>query len=400
MKVLIIGNGLAGTMAAKSLRELDASVSIEILAEETYPYYPRPNLIEYVAGNLPFERLPAFSADWHERQKIAIRFGTSAAAIDPASCRVTARNGEVIPFDRLLIASGSSAFLPPIPGAEKKNVFVLRTLDDAQAILDGLARGPRVAVLGGGLLGLETARALRMRGAEVSVHEVFDRLLPRQLDERAAELLKGRIEKLGIEIRLKASAEVLLGGESVTGVAFKGGTETPVDMIVIAAGVRPNVALAREAGIAVDQGIEVDDFLRTSHPAVFAAGDAAQHRGRVYGIIPAAFDQARTAAFNILGQEKPYAGTVPLTTLKVAGLAVTSIGRIEAGGSGDEVRVKENDETGVYKKIVLEGGRLAGAIWMGTRKGAMEISRLVTSNKKVESWKEQILEDDFDLSKL
>ncbi|HEX2695060.1 MAG TPA: FAD-dependent oxidoreductase, partial [Acidobacteriota bacterium] len=168
MKAVIVGNGLAGTMAAKSLRELDPSVAIEIIAEERHPYYPRPNLIDFVAGALPYERLFAFPPNWHERQDIAVRLGTSVVRIDPAAGTVATGDGRTSTFDRLLLANGSSAMVPPVRGADKKGVFVLKTLDDALSILEALKTRRRVAVLGGGLLGLEIARALKTRGAEVS----------------------------------------------------------------------------------------------------------------------------------------------------------------------------------------------------------------------------------------
>ena len=400
MRAVIVGSGLAGTMAAKSLRELDSSIEIEVFAEERYPYYPRPNLIEFVAGNLPYEKLFAFPENWEERQDIVRRSGEPIVRIDSASGKVEVRDGRRSAFDRLLLANGSSALVPPIRGAEKKGVFVLRTLDDALAILEYLKDHQKVAVLGGGLLGLEIARALKTRGASVVVNEFFDRLLPRQLDVRGAEILKVQIEKLGIEIRLGVETEEITGAGAAAGLKFKGGDEAGTDMVVVAAGVRPNISMAKEAGIAVDRGIVVDDFLETNRPGIFAAGDVVQHRGRVYGIIPASFDQARVAAFNMLSREKPYGGTVPSNQLKVAGVSVISVGQVDPEGEGFEVRVREAPEAGIYKKIVIRNGSLAGAVWMGTRKGAAEITRLAASGKNIDQWKADLLQDDFDFSNL
>lgn len=400
MKAVIVGNGLAGTMAAKSLRELDLSVAIEIIAEERYPYYPRPNLIDFLAGTLPYEKLFAFPPNWHERQDIAVRLGTSVVRIDPAAGSVTTRDGRTSTFDRLLLANGSSAVVPPVRGSDKKGVFVLKTLDDAEAVLEALKTRRRVAVLGGGLLGLEIARALKVRGAEVSVNEFFDRLLPRQLDPPGAALLRAQLERLGIVVRLGTSAEEITGKQEASGLKFKDGSAADADMVVFAAGVRPNVELAKEAGLETDRGVVVDDHLKTSHPAVYAAGDVAQHKGRVYGIIPASFDQARAAAFNMLGMEKKYEGTVPSNTLKVVGVFVTSIGLVNPDGPGYEMIVKEDAAAGTYKKLVLKDGVLEGAIWMGTKKGAADIARLTASRKNVAAWKADILEDGFDLAGL
>jgi nitrite reductase (NADH) large subunit len=400
MKVVIIGNGLAGTMAAKTLRELDPQVEVQIFAGEKYPYYPRPNLIEFVAGKLPFEKVFAFSEDWHVRQRIDIHLGNPVRRIFPDSKEVEVAEGGRVGYDALLIASGASSFIPPIKGAAKRGVFALRTMEDALSMLDYLKDHHRIIIIGGGLLGLEIARAIRARGADVEVVEVFDRLLPRQLDSQGAALLKIQIESLGIRVRLGVITEEILGGEEVSGLRLKGGAELDADMAVIAAGVRPNLALPIEAGLATDKGLIVDDRLQTSVAGIFAAGDGIQHRGRIYGIIPASFDQARAAAFNILGQEKKYEGTVWANTLKVVGVYVTSIGLVTPEGEAYKEIRKSSPEEGIYKKVVLQDDALVGAIWMGTKKGAGEITRAVTLRMKVGRWVNSLLNDAFDFSQL
>ncbi|MDH7512375.1 MAG: FAD-dependent oxidoreductase [Clostridiales bacterium] len=400
MKVIVIGNGLAGTMAAKTLRELDSGVEVHVYAEEKYPYYPRPNLIEYIAGRLPYERLFAFSEDWHIRQNIGIYLGKPVRKIHPPSRKIEIESGKEESYDALLVANGASSFIPAIRGSEKRGVFTLRTLDDAQAILDYLKDHSKVVVIGGGLLGLEIARALKSRGAEVEVVEFFDRLLPRQLDQHGASLLKKQIEGQGIRVRLGVATEEIVGQKEVTGLRFKGGEETVANLAVIAAGVRPNLGLLKEAGLTTDKGLLVDDFLRTNLPQIFGAGDSIQHDGKVYGIIPASFDQARTVAYNILGEPKKYEGTVPSNTLKVAGIYMTSVGTVNPEGLDyQEIRTLKEEE-GVYKKIVLLGGAMVGAIWMGTKKGANEIVRAVTTKRRVSQWVNHLLEDTFDFSVL
>ncbi len=400
MKILIIGNGLAGTLAAKTLRELNAEVEIEIFGEEKYPYYPRPNLIEFLAGRLPYDKLFAFPESWNARQRIGLHLGQRVVGIRPDDRTIETESGAAISYDALLLACGARASVLPLTGSGQKGVFVLRTLDDALAIIDYLRDHRRVAVLGGGLLGLEIARAIRGRGAEVRVVEFFDRLLPRQLDPAAAGILKGQIEKTGITVRLGAVTSEILGGGAVRGLRFEAGDEVEADAVVIAAGVKPESGLAKAAGLAVNRGILVDDFLRTSRSEIFAAGDAAEHQGRVYGIIPASFEQARAAAYNILRMDMPYAGTAPANTLKVAGLYVTSAGEVNPEGRGHDVLVRAVPEAGLYKKIVLKEGRLIGAIWMGTKKGAAEVSRLVALKKDVEDRKTDLLEDTFDFAEI
>lgn len=389
---------MAGTLAAKTVRELDPNVDIDIFGEERYPYYPRPNLIEFVAGRLPYERLFAFPENWNARQRIGVRLGRRLVRIRPDERIVESDSGETFPYDALLLASGARAAVPPIEGASRKGVFVLRTLDDALAILDRLRTHSRVAVLGGGLLGLEIARAIRGREAEVTVVEFFDRLLPRQLDPAAAAILKGQIEKSGISVRLGAVSREIIGDAEASGIRFESGEGLEANLVVIAAGIKPELGLAKEAGLAVGRGVVVDDRMRTSRPGIFAAGDVAEHQGRIYGIIPASFEQARAAAFNMLGQEMPYGGTVPSNTLKVAGLFVTSAGEVNPEGRGFEAFVKSDPGEGLYKKVILKEGRLVGAIWMGTKKGAAEVSRLVSVKKAPGNRPEDILEENFDFA--
>lgn len=398
MRIIIVGNGLAGIISAKTLREMDKSIEIDVFAAEKYHYYPRPNLIEFLAGNIPLERVFAFSEEWYKTQKIQVHLEKPVMKIFPESKMIEAESGEREEYDSLLLTTGSFPFIPPFKGADKRGVYTLRTLDDAFEILEFLKDHRKVAVIGGGLLGLEIARAIKSRGADVEVVEFFDRLLPRQLDSQGASLLKTQIEKMGIEVHLGLATEEILGQNSIGGLRFKSGREIQVDMAVVAAGVRVDMSIAKEAGLETDRGIVVNDFLQTSNSKIFAAGDNAQHRGRVYGIIPASFDQARIAASNILGQKKEYRGTVPSNTLKVVGLYVTSIALVNPEEEGFEEIRKEKKEKGIYKKIVLQNGMIVGAVWIGTKKGVDEISRLISQKINVEKWKNSLLENDFDFS--
>ena len=400
MNIVIVGNGLAGTIASKTVRELDQDVRIDVFARENAPYYPRPNLIEFLAGNLAYERVFAFSESWQTRQRISVHLGRPAKAIFPASHEIELADGSRVSYDKLLLASGASPSIPPFKGTDKKRLYTLRTLNDALEIQDSLKSNPSVIVIGGGLLGLEIARALKSRGAEVEVVEFFERLLPRQLDPAAALLLRAQVEKMGIKIRLGVATEEILGDREVRGVRFKSGEEVEAQMAVVAAGVRPNLEIARDAGLAVDRGIIVNNFLRTSDADIFAAGDCTQHNGRIYGIIPASFDQARAAAYNMIGMEKKYEGTTISNTLKVVGLYVTSVGLVNPEGPGFEEIRKERPEAGIYKKIVVQNGVLQGAIWMGTKKFVGEITNAVLQKKNISRWIDSILEDDFDFSLL
>jgi len=400
MRVIIVGNGLAGTIAAKTLRELDKKVEIDIFTEEKYHYYPRPNLIEFLAGNLSFEKIFAFPEKWYSEQNINVQLEKPVTRISPDSKEIEIVGGEKEKYEFLILTSGSLAFVPPIKGAEKEGVFTLRTLDDAFELIEYTKNHRRVTVIGGGLLGLETARAIKSRGAEVDVVEFFSHLLPRQLDEQGASLLKTQIEKMGIRIHLGLACEEVLGQERVEGLRFKGGQEIKTDVALVAAGVRPNIRIAQDAGLETDRGLIVNDYLQSSSPEILAAGDVTQHAGRVYGIIPASFNQARIAAQNVMSQKQKYEGTIPSNTLKVVGLDLTSIGMVHPEDESCEEVRKENQDQGVYKKIVLRNGEVCGLICIGTKKGVSEISRLISQKVNVEKWKESLLEDDFDFSLL
>jgi nitrite reductase (NADH) large subunit len=398
MRLLIIGNGIAGVMCAKSLRDLDFEGDIEILGRENHLYYPRPNLIEYLAGNITYERLFAFDEDWYGKNRIRCRLGTSVRALFPEDMEVELDHGRREKYDICVLAIGSYSFIPPIKGTDKQGIFTLWTLDDCLEMRDGADKHRRAVVIGGGLLGLEVARALKSRGTEVDVVEFFDRLLPRQLDVQGASVLKTQIENMGIKVHLGLSTEEVLGAGAASGLRFKSGMELKTPMAVIAAGARPNTALASEAGLETEKGILVDDFLCTTSPEIYGIGDAVQHRGKMYGIIPACFAQARTAAHNILGQKKEYSGTIPSNSLKVMGLDVLSVGLVHPEEPDCEEIRTENAALGLYKKIVLRENRIIGAIWMGTKTGAAEITRAVSENKNIKKWKKTIFEKGFDYS--
>ncbi len=400
MRVIIVGNGLAGIISAKTLRELDKKVEIEVFAEEKYHYYPRPNLIEFLAGTIPLERMFAFPQEWYREQNINIHLGKPVTRIFPDSQEIEVAGGKKEKYESLLLANGSFSFIPPFKGTDKKGIFALRTLDDAFELLEYLKNHQRVAVIGGGLLGLEIARAMKSRGARVDVVEFFDRLLPRQLDIQGASLLKAQVENMGINVHLGLATEEILGQNDVRGLRFKGEREIEMDMAIVAAGVRSNIRLAKEAGLETDRGLVTDDYLQSSNPKIFGAGDVIQHRGRVYGIIPSSFNQARVVASNILGKKEKYEGTVPSNTLKVAGLDLTSVGLVNPEeGTSEEFR-KEKKEEGIYKKVVIQKGVVVGAIWMGTKKGVNEISRIISQKINIEKHKISLLEDDFDYSVL
>jgi nitrite reductase (NADH) large subunit len=287
-RYLIAGGGVAGVTAAQALRQLDATAEICLLGEESYPYYYRPRLWEYLAGGMDTATLFYRPVEWYASQKILLRLQTPVTAINPPEHQVTLPTGEKLSYDRLLLTTGARSFIPPVPGAGKTGVFTLRTLDDAVAIRAYAAGHRRAVVMGGGLLGLETARALVSAGLEVTVVEVAPYLLPKQMDREGAQVLQRRLEEMGLQIVTGSQAASIAGEDSVTGIRIKDGATIPCEMALFSTGIVPRIELAKAAGLTAERGVIVDEYLQTSAEDVFAAGDAAEFNFCVYGLMPAA----------------------------------------------------------------------------------------------------------------
>jgi len=391
---VIIGNGVAGITAARALSGSGAEV--EIYTEEARHYYPRPRLQSFLAGEIELEELPLYPPAWYEKRGIAVHLGVEVVELDPRGKRIALADGRQVAYDRLLLATGSRPFVPPIEGLDKGGVFTLRTIEDALAIKRWAEGAKRAVVVGCGLLGLEAARALTGLGLEVTVLERGPYPLQRQLDAEAGALMRELIGAMGIEVVSNASSQAILGDGLATGVLLQDGRRIEGDLILISAGVRCNVRLAQEAGLEVNRGVVVDEHLRTSADDIYAAGDVAEFRGRTYGIIPAALEQARAAAVNMLGREQAeYQGTIPSNVLQVVGIDCASIGVVhpEEDEGCQELR---KSRAGVYKKLVLKDGRLVGAILLGNRKDVAPINRLIRMGTDVSRYAERLLDDDFD----
>ncbi len=401
MKFAIIGNGVAGINAARTLARSKPKATIDIYAEEPYPYYPRPRLLHLLAGEIQQEELYLYPKEWYEKRGIAVHLASKVMRIDPQRQQLALADGRQATYERLLLAMGSSPIRPPIKGLDRAEAFTLRSLDDALALSERARETQRAAVIGGGLLGLEAARALRELGLQVTVVELLPRLLPKQLDEEGSPILEKWIGALGIEVLLGSAVQEISRKGSAHHLTLKDGGSLEADLLLICAGATPNVQVAEEAGIEVQRGIVVDEYMRTSLPNIYAAGDVAQFEGRVYGIIPVALEQSRVASLNMSGQESVrYQGTLPATTLKVTRVDLTSIGVIEPRGEGYQELRKADEKKGVYKKLVLKEGRVVGAILLGDKKSAAPVSRLIMSEIEVSAYLDRLLDEDFDLKTL
>jgi nitrite reductase (NADH) large subunit len=409
MKHVIVGNGVAGVTAAQSIVRADPSAEVHIFGAEPYPYYRRPLLWEFIAGQIEQDALYFRSPEWYAERGIQLHLGVRVAGLDLAAQRLALADGSHATYDRLLLATGGRPFIPPCEGTDRDGVFTLRTLHDALAIKTYAqqASTSTAAVIGGGLLGLETARALHAAGLEVTVIEYFPHLLPRQLDEEGAEVLQSLLEAQGLQVITGATVEAVLGGARADCIRLKDSQIVDGELVLFCTGIRSEAALAQAAGLAVNRGIVVDGQLRTrqadGQPVedVFAVGDAAEFDGRVYGIIPPAIEQARVAATNMVAPgSATYTGTLPATTLKVAGAELTSLG--ESVVEGDEhTQLRRVDlATGQYRKVVLRDGRIVGAILLNDPARTRPITQLIEGEVDVSACAEQLLSDDFDLKSL
>jgi nitrite reductase (NADH) large subunit len=363
-RFIIIGNGAAGVVAAQRLRENNSNAEILIVTESERPAYHRPKLIDYLAGNADFESLKMKKDSFYEENKIDVQYGTKIIEIDYENKAAVTEDGTRLEYSALLVACGAHSFIPPFKNAGVKGVHSLRTVTDADAIISESGEGKKAIVLGGGLLGLETANSLLARGCSVEVVEMFDYLLPRQLDRAGAEVLQKVLEQKGLKFHLGVSAGSIEGDSHLAGVNLSSGDFLSADFAVVSAGIRSNLELAANSGIAYDRGIVVDNHLQTNLPGVYAAGDCCQHNSIVYGQIAPAWDQARAAADNMCGKHVEYPGTRFEARLKVTGLPLYSTGdfNVEDG----ENLVKSGD--GFYYKVVIKEDKLVGAIALGDNK--------------------------------
>jgi NADPH-dependent 2,4-dienoyl-CoA reductase/sulfur reductase-like enzyme/ferredoxin len=366
-RVVVIGNGIAGNTAADHVRRRHPDCSIDVIGEEIHPTYNRMGISRLVYGRSAMAGLRLLADEWYERNAVTPWLNTLVDELDRERGEVVLATGERLPYDRVILAMGAAAWVPPVAGLERPGVFVLRNADDAIGIRAHAQRNHdrRAVVVGGGLLGLEAVYALHRFGLRTTVVQRAPRLLMGQLDERGAELLERYFLGLGVNVVLDAEPVSVEDAGPGLGLELTDGTFVPADIVVVCAGIRPSVDLARRAGLEVEQGVVVDDHMRTSDPAIFAAGDVAEHRGATHGLWPIAVAQAEVAAANAVGDARVYEPQPPVAVLKGVGLSVKSAGDVD-GRPGDELLGYEPAEDEVrYWKLVVRDGVLAGAVLIG-----------------------------------
>src|SRR5882757_865587 len=356
--------------------------AIAIIGDEPRLAYNRVLLSSVLAGETASHEIELKPAAWWRERGVTLKYNCMATEIDVGRREVKIENEESIPFSKLILATGSTPLRLNVPGADLAGVHTFRDTRDVDLLLTLAALKKRVVVVGGGLLGLEAAYGLAKAGAAVTLVHLMDRLMERQLDAPAAALLKSLVERMGIEILLEASTARILGQHSVTGVELTDGRQIAADAVIFAAGIRPNTALAREAGIPVNRGIVVDDHLQTGASDVFAIGECAEHRGICYGLVEPAYEQARVLARHLAGHDAAYTGSVVATNLKVSGVGVFSAGDF-MGADGSESLVLRDVKHGTYKKLVIADGRLTGAVLIGDTADALWYLDLIRNRKPI-----------------
>jgi len=383
-RYVIVGNGVAADSAAVRIREIDNTASIDMFSREEIPFYYRPRLIDYLAREITVEKFTLHTAEWYRERNINLHLSTDISSIDRDAREAAASDGKTYPYDSLLLATGADCFVPPIAGVNNHpgRVFTIKTTTDVDRILQVATSSRTALVIGGGLLGLETANSLSKLGVTAKVIEFFPRLLPRQLDARGGRLLQSLLEERGLEFFLDDVSERIEGNDSTVWLYLKSSRILGGGLIIVSAGVRPDLKLARQAGLQVGKGLVVDDHMKTSDAHIYGAGDVIEHGGRLYGTWQPAKEQGEVAGAGMAGRETSYQGTISPVRLKVAGIDLAAIGEIDGDGMMDS---KVFEEERIYRKAVLRDGALVGAILLGSASGDQAIAKAVRDGATYES---------------
>ncbi len=367
-RLVVIGNGMAGVRAVEEILKLDpVRYAITVIGDEPYGNYNRILLSPVLAGESTIDDIMLNPPEWYQENGIELISGVRAERIDRARREVELADGRRVPYDKLIIATGSRPFILPVPGNDLDGVIGFRDIADVETMLEAAKKHRRAVVIGGGLLGLEAANGLMKNGMDVTVVHLMDTLMERQLDAEAGAMLRRSLEERGMKFVMPAKTAEILGDDNghVRAVKLEDGTEIPAELVVMTAGIVPNKEIAEEAGLYCERGIVVNDYLMTYDPRIFAVGECVQHRGVCYGLVAPLYEQARVLANHLAGRGwMTYEGSVTSTKLKVTGIDLFSAGDFLGGEGADELTLKD-EKGGVYKKLVIRDNRLTGAVLYG-----------------------------------
>lgn len=383
-KLVLIGNGMAGVRCIEEiLREAPELFEITIFGSEPHLNYNRIQLSAVLQGSTTFDAITINDQNWYNEHNIELYTGETVIKIDSKNQVLLTDKSRVLPYDRLIIATGSVPFMLPVPGADKDGVITFRTIEDCQKMINTAKSYKKAVVIGGGVLGLEAAKGLLNLGMEVKVVHNGRNLMERQLDETAAKLLQTELEKQGLRFLFEKDTKEICGRKRVERVTFKDGTETAADLVVMAVGVRPNIQLAKDSGIEINRGILVNDYLETNISNIFAVGECVEHRGTVYGLVKPLYDQGKVLAKRICSHEgKGYEGTVLSTQLKISGVDVFSVGQFTCEERLKSIEIYDELD-GVYKKLVFEDSKLVGAVLFGDTSDRTRLVEMILKKKDV-----------------
>ena len=390
--LVVIGNGMAGMRTVEELRKLAPDMyDITVFGAEPHGNYNRILLSPVLAGEKSMEDIMLNTREWYVQHGITLHAGDPVEHIDRRKRIVRARSGLEVRYDRLLIATGSKPFIIPVPGHQLPGVLAFRDIQDVESMLEAARNHKHAVVIGGGLLGLEAANGLQRQGMSVTVVHVTDALMNQQLDKPAAQLLQKALEDKGLTFMLNAQTAEIVGTDRATAVRFKDGSEIPADLVVMTAGVRPNIELAKSAGLHCDRAIIVDDTLQTYDPRIYAVGECVQHRSATFGLVAPIWDQARVCGAHLAGAGvRRYVQQTSPTRLKVTGVDLYSVGDF-IGGEGSEDLVLRDARRGVYKRLVLKNNRVTGAVLYGDVKDGPWYFGLIQNNTDITSIRQTLL---------
>jgi nitrite reductase (NADH) large subunit len=391
-RLVVIGNGMAGCRAVQEVLKRDPDrYEIAIFGAEPRVNYDRIMLSPVLAGEKSFADIVINDEAWYRDNGITLHAGHKVTGVDRQAKVVRAEGGLEVAYDKLLLAMGSDPIRLPLPGADLKGVVTFRDLDDVEAMIEAVKPGARAVVIGGGLLGIEAAYGLARRGMGATVVHLMDVLMERQLDASAGFLLTQAMAERGVDTVLGANSEEIVGRDGrVTGLKLKDGRTLPCDLLVMAVGIRPATALAKACELEVGRGVVVNDAMQTSDPAIYAVGECVEHRGMVYGLVAPIWEMCKTLGHTLTGADAAYEGSVLSTRLKVSGVDVFSAGKF-AGGEGCEDIIFRDAGRGVYKRIVLEDGKVAGAVLFGDAADGAWYFDLMRSGEQVGDIRETLV---------
>ena len=393
MKLVLVGNGLAGMRCLEDLLDMAPDrYEITVIGEEPWGNYNRIMLSPVLSGEKTIDDIMLHSHAWYADKGIRLFAGDPAVRIDRPRKHVYTEKGEVISYDRLILATGSKPFVPPIPGSDLKGVLSFRDIYDVNSMLDYCKTWKNAIVIGGGLLGLEAAYGLKQQGMNVTVLHLMDRIMDRQLDSKASQMLKTAIEQKGITILTAANTECLFGEEGhVTQVKLKDGTVLDADLVVFAVGIRPNMTLAQSAGLRCNRGVLVNDTMQTFDPSIYAVGECIEHRGQTFGLVEPLWGQAFICASHLAehGSLTFKAPTVP-TQLKVSGCDVFSAGDFEPKEDFEDI-VLNDEKRQIYKRIIIQKDRVIGAVLFGDTEDGAWYAELIADQTPITSIRNKLL---------